>query len=107
LYTQYISFPEAVLGTNVEIPTLEGKARVKIEPGTQSGKILKLKGKGLPSLNYHGRGDLLVGISIWTPQHLSKEDKSMVEKMMHSENFKPEPDKKDKNFFEKMKEFFQ
>jgi len=107
LYTQYISFPEAVLGANVEIPTLEGKARVKIEPGTQSGKILKLKGKGLPSLNYHGRGDLLVGINVWTPQHLSKEDKNMIEKMMHLENFKPEPDKKDKNFFEKMKEFFQ
>lgn len=107
LYTQYISFPEAVLGTNVDIPTLEGKARVKIEPGTQSGKILKLKGKGLPSLNYHGRGDLLVGISVWTPQHLSKEEKNMLAKLMDSENLKPEPNSKDKNFFEKMKEFFQ
>lgn len=107
LYTQYISFPEAVLGTSVEIPTLEGKARVKIEPGTQSGKILKLKGKGLPSLNYHGRGDLLVGISVWTPQHLSKEEKNTITKMMDSENVKPQPNNKDKDFFEKMREFFQ
>ncbi|HOY31298.1 MAG TPA: molecular chaperone DnaJ [Bacteroidales bacterium] len=107
LYTLYISFPEAVFGTSIDIPTLEGKARIKIEPGTQSGKILKLKGKGLPSLNYHGRGDILVGISVWTPQRLSKEEKNMIEKLMNSENIKPEPNSRDKNFFEKMKELFQ
>lgn len=107
LYNQYISFPEAVLGISVEIPTLEGKARVKIEPGTQSGKILKLKGKGLPSLNSYGRGDLLVGISVWTPQHLSKEEKNIIAKMMDAENLKPLPGNKDRNFFEKMREFFQ
>jgi len=107
LYTQYISFPEAVLGTSVDIPTLEGKARVKIEAGTQSGKILKLKGKGLPSLNSYGRGDLLIGVSVWTPQHLSKEEKSTITKLMESENIKPQPGNKDKNFFEKMREFFQ
>ncbi len=107
LYTQYISFPDAVMGTSVEIPTLEGKARVKIEAGTQSGKILKLKNKGLPSLNSYGRGDLLIGINVWTPQTLTKEEKHIITNLMTSENIKPHPGAKDKNFFEKMREFFQ
>ncbi len=107
LYNHYISYPEAVIGTTVEVPTLEGKARVKIEAGTQSGKILKLKNKGLPSLNSYGRGDLLVGINVWTPQVLSKEEKAMIYKLMDSENIKPQPGLKDRGFFEKMREFFQ
>jgi molecular chaperone DnaJ len=106
LYTKYISFPEAVMGTTIEVPTIEGKARVKIEPGTQSGKILKLKNKGLPSLNSYGKGDLLVGVNVWTPQTLTKEEKHMLNQLMNSENFKPRPGEKDNSFFSRMKEFF-
>jgi molecular chaperone DnaJ len=107
LYDQYISFPEAAMGTTIEVPTLEGKARIKIEPGTQSSKVLRLKGKGLPSVNAYGRGDLLVNINVWTPQALSKEEKAILEKLAHAENFKPNPKKSDKSFFERMKEYFQ
>lgn len=107
LYEHYISFPEAVLGTTIDIPTVEGKARVKIEPGTQSGRILRLKGKGLPSVNSYGRGDLKVHINVWTPQTLTKEEKTTVQRFMDSESFKPRPSAKDKNFFERMREFFQ
>lgn len=107
LYDQYISFPEAAMGTTIEVPTLEGKARIKIEPGTQSSKVLRLKGKGLPSVNAYGRGDLLVNINVWTPQELSKEEKAILNNLAHSENFKPNPKKSDKSFFERMKEYFQ
>lgn len=106
IYQKYISFPEASLGTTAEIPTIEGKARVKIEPGTQSGKILRLKSKGLPDINSYGKGDLLVNINVWTPKNLSKEEKTMMEELMNSDNFKPNPSRKDKSFFEKMKEYF-
>ncbi len=107
LYEHYISFPEAVLGTTIDIPTVEGKARVKIEPGTQSGRILRLKGKGLPSVNSYGRGDIKVHVNVWTPQTVSKEEKSTIQRFMDSESFKPRPTAKDKNFFERMREFFQ
>ncbi len=107
LYEHYISIPEAALGTTIEVPTINGKARVKIDPGTQSGKVLRLKGKGLPSLNSYSRGDLLVNVNVWTPQVLSKEEKAIMEKIQHSPNFIPKPDKKDKNFFERMREMFK
>ena len=106
LYDHHISFPEAVLGTNIEVPTLEGKARIKIEPGTQAGKVLRLKGKGLPSVNSYGRGDLLVNINIWTPQSVNAEEKEMLNKLKESENFIPKPKKSDKSFFERMKDVF-
>jgi len=106
LYDLYISFPEASVGTGVEIPTLEGKAKIKIDPGTQAGKVLRLKGKGLPSVNGYGRGDLLVNINVWTPQNLSAEEKKVMEQLRQSPNFKPNPGKGDKSFYEKMKEFF-
>ncbi len=106
LLDHYISFPQAVMGTNIEVPTLEGKARIKIEPGTQGGKVLRLKGKGLPSVNAYGRGDLLVNINIWTPQEFSKEEKGILEMLDQSENFKPNPKKSDKSFFERMKDVF-
>lgn len=106
LLDHYISFPQAVLGTSIEVPTLEGKARIKIEPGTQPGKVLRLKGKGLPSVNAYGRGDLLVNINIWTPQQVSKEEKEALEILERSENFKPNPRKNDKSFFERMKDVF-
>jgi molecular chaperone DnaJ len=107
LYEHYISFPDAALGTTIEIPTIEGKARVKLEAGTQSGRILRLKGKGLPSVNSYGRGDLKVHVNVWTPQTLSKEEKTIISRMSGSENFKPRPSAKDKNFFDRMREFFQ
>lgn len=106
LYDHYINFTQAVLGDTVEIPTLEGKARIKIEPGTQAGKVLRLKGKGLPSVNAYGRGDLLVNINIWTPQSVSREEKEILEKLARSENFKPNPKKGEKSFFERMKDVF-
>lgn len=103
LYNLYISFPEAVMGTNVEVPTIDGKARIKIEPGTQSGKVLKLKGKGLPDINsrYHV-GDQLVYVNVWTPKQLNSEEKALLEKLKNSENFKPNPGKKEKGFFSRM-----
>ena len=79
LYNTFIGFPEAVLGDSVEIPTLEGKVKVKIEPGTQPGKILRLKGKGIPDVNGYGKGDLLVKVNVWIPKNLSKEDKKTME----------------------------
>ena len=95
------------MGTSVEIPTLEGKAKIKIDSGTQGGKVVRLKGKGLPSINNYGRGDLLVNINVWTPQHLSSEEKQLLEKLRNSPNFKPNPGKADKGSWrEKMKEFF-
>ena len=106
IYDLYISFIDAALGTGVEVPTLEGKAKIKIEPGTQPGKVLRLKGKGVPSLNSYSRGDLLVNINVWTPQQLTSEEKKTLEKLRESENFKPNPGKGDKSFFERMKEYF-
>lgn len=104
---QYINFADAALGTSVEIPTIEGKAKVKIEAGTQPGKVLRLKGKGLPEVNGYGHGDLLVSINVWTPQNLSSEEKKLLEKLRKAENFQPHPDKKDKSFFDRMKEYFE
>jgi molecular chaperone DnaJ len=106
-YDLYINMADAALGMNCEVPTLDGKARIKIDPGTQAGKILRLKGKGIPEVNSYHKGDLLVNINVWTPQHLSAEEKKILEKLRDSENFKPHPGKKDKGFFERMKEYFE
>ena len=106
LYDLYISIPDAALGTAVEVPTIDGKAKIKVEPGTQGGKVLRLKGKGLPQLNSNFRGDLLININVWTPQTLTSEEKKILEKLKSSENFLPHPGKGDKSFFEKMKEYF-
>ncbi len=106
LYDLYINFADAALGSSNEIPTIDGKARIKIAPGTQGGKVLRLKGKGIPDVNGYGRGDLLVNINIWTPRDLSKEEKEMMEKLKDSKNFKPNPTTKDKSYFDRMREFF-
>ncbi len=106
-YDMFISFADAVLGTSIEIPTVEGKAKIKIAPGTQGGKVLRLRGKGVPDINGYGRGDLLVNINVWTPQQLSKDEKSMVEKLKNSDNFKPNPTSKDKGWFERIREHFR
>ena len=102
----YISFPDAVFGTNTEVPTIDGRAKIKIPPGTQSGKIFRLKGKGFPSVNSHEKGDQLIQINVWTPQHISEEEKTSLENLQGSENFKPKPDKNDKTFWEKIRETF-
>jgi molecular chaperone DnaJ len=105
-YELHLSFPDAVFGTQVEVPTIDGKAKIKIPAGTQSGKILRLKGKGFPSVNSYEKGDQLVQVSVWTPQELNTEEKALLEKLGQSPNFKPNPDKNDKSFFDKVKEIF-
>ncbi len=106
IYSLFISIPEAVLGADAEIPSVDGKLRIKIEPGTQSGKVLRLRGKGLPDVNGYGNGDLLVYIQVWTPKKLDKQEKEMLEKLKSSENFRPSPNKEDRNFFDRMKKIF-
>ncbi len=106
LYDLYVNFADATLGISTEIPTIEGKAKVKIDAGTQGGKVLRLKGKGLPSVNSYGKGDLFVNVNVWTPQHISSEEKKILEQLKNSPNFKPNPGKGDKSFYDRMKEFF-
>jgi molecular chaperone DnaJ len=106
IYNLNISFPDAALGCNVEIPTIDAKAKIKIDPGTQSGKVLRLKGKGLPDVNSYGKGDLLVEISVYTPTHLTPEEKKTLEQLNASKNFIPNPNKREKGFFDRMKEYF-
>ncbi|MEC4003960.1 molecular chaperone DnaJ [Flavobacterium sp. SUN052] len=105
-YDLYISFAEAVLGASKEIEAVNGKVRIKLEEGIQSGKILRLKGKGIPSLNSYGSGDLLVHVNVWTPKTLSKEQRQFFEKSLTDDNFIPHPEKGDKSFFEKVKDMF-
>lgn len=105
-YDLYISISEAVLGTSKEIDSVGGKVRIKLEPGIQSGKILRLRGKGVSSLNGYGSGDLLVHVNVWTPKELNKEQKEFFEKMLKNDNFEPRPEKSDKSFFEKVKDMF-
>lgn len=102
----YISFSEAVLGTSREIETVAGKVRIKIESGVQSGKILRLRGKGIPSINGYGAGDLLVHVNVWTPKTMSREQQEFFERMANDEHFQPKPEKEDKSFFEKVKDMF-
>ena len=105
-YDLYISLSEAVLGISKEIETVTGKVKIKIDAGTQSGKILRLKGKGLPSIERYGNGDFLIHINVWTPQELNKEQRKFFEDMQHDENFAPNPNTSDKSFFEKVKDMF-
>jgi len=104
-YDLFLNFANAALGTTTEIPLVRGKAQVKIEPGTQAGKILRLRGKGIPEVNGYAHGDLLVNINVWTPQRLTDEEKRIMEKLREAPNFQPSPDK-EKTFFQKVKEMF-
>jgi len=106
-YDSYVNFADAALGTSIEIPTVDAKVKIKIEPGTQSGKVLRLKGKGLPDVNSYGTGDLLVNINVWTPQSLTPEEKKALETLRASKNFEPNPNRKEKGFFDRMKEYFE
>lgn len=105
-YDLYISLPDAVLGTSKEIDTVTGKVRIKVEAGVQSGKILRLRGKGIPSINGYGKGDLLVHVNVWTPKTLNKQQKDFFESMKDDEHFDPKPESSDKSFFEKVKDMF-
>ena len=110
VYQLHISFPEAVLGLQAEVPTIDGKAKIKIPAGTQSGKIFRLKGKGFPAFQSYEKGDELIEVNIWTPQHLSHDEKDMMEKLKNANNFKPGPEARnerdDKSFFDKIKDAF-
>ena len=106
-YDLYVNVADAALGTSTEVPTIQGKVRIKIESGTQSGKILRLRGKGLKDINGYGRGDQLIHINIWTPQTISKREKEMLESFRSSENFVPDPSRGEKSFFDKVKDIFQ
>ena len=106
-YTKIISLPEAILGGDVEIPGIDGTYKIKVDPGTQSGTVVKLKGRGLPTVNgYGGTGDLYVKIAVWIPRKLEKEDKAVIESLRGKESFKPNPTKEDKGFFDRLKDLF-
>lgn len=102
----YISFPDAVFGTQTEVPTIDGRAKIKVPPGTQSGKIFRLKGKGFPHVNSYEKGDQLIQVNIWTPQHVTADEKDILEKLNDSKNFIPNPEKNEKSFFDKVREMF-
>lgn len=105
-YDLYVSVPDAILGTSKEINTVTGKVRIKLDAGIQSGKILRLRGKGIPSINGYGKGDLLVHVNVWTPQELNKEQKNFFENMREDSHFTPNPKENDSSFFDKVKDMF-
>jgi len=106
IFDLYVSFVDAALGTSVEVPTIGGKAKITLEAGTQSGKILRLKGKGIKELNGYSVGDQLVHVNIWTPKEVSKEERELLEKLRDSVNFAPQPGKSEKGFFHKVRDMF-
>lgn len=106
IFDLFLNFADAALGTSVEVPTITGKVKIKIPAGTQSGKIFRLRGKGLPELQGYGTGDQLIHVNLYTPKKLSKEETEMLEKLRDSDNFKPQLQKGEKGFFERMKEYF-
>ena len=106
VYTKIISIPEAVMGATVEIPCLDGKYSVKVEPGTQSGSVIRLKGKGLPTVNGYGTGDMYVKFVVWIPKKISREEKDLMARLASSESFRPNPSKEDKNFFDRLRDMF-
>ncbi|MEZ5047401.1 MAG: molecular chaperone DnaJ [Chitinophagaceae bacterium] len=106
LYDLHVSIPDVILGKEVEVPTINGKVKIKIPAGTHAGKILRLKGKGFPSVNSYEKGDQLINVNVWTPQNVTSEEKKIMEKLSESENFKPNASKSDKSFFDKIREVF-
>ena len=106
IYDMYISFTDAVFGANPEVPTIDGRAKIKIPAGTQGGKIFRLKGKGFPAINSYEKGDQLIHVNVWTPQTLTAEEKEMMEKLKDAKNFQPQPEKNEKSFYAKVKEMF-
>ncbi len=107
IYDLFLNFADAALGTSVHVPTLEGKVKIKVPPGSQAGKIFRLKGKGIPEVQGYKKGDQLINVNIWTPKSLTEEETDLLEKMRTLHNFKPAPGKDEKGFFERMKDFFE
>ena len=106
IHELYLNFADAALGTSIEVPTLESRVKIKVPAGTQGGKLFRLKGKGLPSVQSYGHGDQLIHVNIWTPKKLTPEEKEQLEKLRNLPNFNPQPGKTEKGFFEKMREYF-
>ena len=107
IYDLFLNFADAALGTSVQVPTLDGKVKIKVPAGSQAGKIFRLKGKGIPEVQGYGKGDQLINVNIWTPKKLSDNDREFLEKMREMDAFKPAPAKGEKGFFERMKDFFE
>lgn len=107
LFEQFLSFADASIGTQIEVPTLDGKVRIKIPPGTQSGKIFRLQDKGLPSVQGYGKGDQLIHVNVWTPKKLTNEERELLEKMRSMPNFTPSPEKSDRTLYEKLRDYFK
>ena len=105
-YTRVISVPDAILGAEIQIPTLDGPYKMKIDSGTQSGTVLRLRGRGMPSVNSYGKGDLYVKILVWIPRKLSRSEKEALEKIKDSNAFKPDPNRDDRELFEKESKYF-
>lgn len=105
-YTRVISTPDAILGTEIQIPTLDGAQKLKIDSGTQSGTVVRLRGKGLPDVNGYGKGDLYVKILVWIPRKLSRSEKEAFENMRSNSSFKPDPNRDDRELFEKESKYF-
>ncbi len=106
IYSLFISIPDAVNGCDAEIPSVDGKLKIKVDPGTQPGKILRLRGKGIPDVNGYGVGDLLVYVQVWIPRKIDKSEKEMMAKLKASSNFEPDPSRDDRNIFDKFKGIF-
>ena len=106
IYNLNVSIPDAIIGTQAEVPTIEGKVKIKVDPGTQPGKVLRLRNKGVPSLNEYGRGDLLVIINVWIPKEVNKDERKTLEKLNESPNFKPGDTSGEQSFFDRMKGMF-
>lgn len=106
IYDLHLSFVDAALGTSVEVPSVGGRVKIRIEPGTQSGKVLRLRGKGLKDINGYETGDQLIYVNVWTPKKLTADERAKLESLRDSPNFQPRPDGSEKGFFERMKEFF-
>jgi molecular chaperone DnaJ len=106
IHELFVNFADAALGSKIEVPTLDGQARISIPAGTQSGKIFRLKDKGLPALQSYQKGDLLVHVNVWTPKKVTDEEQKLLEKLRDMPNFKPNPGKDEKGFFDKVKDMF-
>jgi molecular chaperone DnaJ len=106
VYDLFLNFADAALGTQVEVPTLAGKVKIKVPPGTQAGKIFRLRGKGLPSVQSYGKGDQLINVNIWTPKKVDDQEREILEQMRSLPNFQPNPEKFEKGFFERMRDYF-
>ncbi len=107
IHELYLNFADAALGISTEVPTIDGRVKIKVPPGTQSGKIFRLQGKGLPSVQAYGVGDQLIHINVWTPKKLNDEERELLEKLREMPNFQPQPGKSERTFFERMKDYFK